>query len=614
MCGITGIRFTDPSKGNKDYILNSLNELRHRGPDHSSTYSEDNIHLGHARLSIIDINDRANQPMLSDDQNYSLVFNGEIYNYGELRNELLKLGHRFNSSSDTEVLLKGLIEFGIDYINQLNGFFAFAFYDKSNDELFVARDRMGIKPLIYYSDEKQFCFSSELAALMAFDFDKNIRKDALKDLLKYTYVPAPKTILENVYKLEAGAYLKCKSGIITKSTYFELNKNDSSSLSFEAAAKELKFKLESSVSNRLTSDVPLGTFLSGGYDSSIISAIAADQKNDLNTFSIGFKDNPYFDESETALKTAQFLGTKHHAIQIPKDALINDLDSILDSFDEPFGDSSAIAVYFLAKETRNHVTVALSGDGADELFAGYNKHKAIYKVLNDSNTILKLAKPFSKIVGSNNTSKIGNVSRKIEKFNALLSQDPSNRYEFLAAFNQDNIVDSLLNEKIVSKINFLQVQNLNEFLIQDQQFVLPNDMLKKVDLMSMRHSLEVRTPFLDHELVNFSNSLPEQYKIRNGDQKSILKEAFRDLLPKHIFGMPKKGFEVPLTSWLIEVIREKLNNNIFSEQYIKKQGLFNFDFVKQLKTNQFIENSSNASLIWSFIVFQTWYEKHMKNA
>jgi asparagine synthase (glutamine-hydrolysing) len=614
MCGIAGIRFTDPSKGNKNYILNSLNALKHRGPDHQSVHSEKNIHLGHTRLSIIDINDRANQPMLSDDENYSLVFNGEIYNFGELRNDLLKLGHQFNSSSDTEVLLKGLIEFGIEYVNQLNGFFAFAFYDKSKDDLFVARDRMGIKSLLYYADENQFCFASELSALMAFDFDKEIRKDALKDLLKFTYIPAPKTILKSVHKLEPGTYLKCKAGIVSKTSFFEIKEIETSNLGFEDAAKELKFKLENSVSNRLTSDVALGTFLSGGYDSSIITAIAADQKNDLNTFSIGFKDNPYFDESETALKTAQFLGTKHHAIQIPKDALINDLDSILDSFDEPFGDSSAIAVYFLAKETRNHVTVALSGDGADELFAGYNKHKAIYKVLNDSNTILKLAKPFSKIVGSNNTSKIGNVSRKIEKFNALLSQDPASRYEFLAAFNQDAIVDSLLSVKTQSQINFLQVNNLNDFLIQDQRFVLPNDMLKKVDLMSMRHSLEVRTPFLDHELVNYSNSLPENYKIRNGDQKSILKEAFRDMLPKHLFGMPKKGFEVPLTSWLMEVISAKFGGEIFSQSYINQQGLFNFDFVEQLKTNQFLENSSNASLIWSFLVFQTWYDKHIKNA
>ena len=470
MCGIAGIRFEDPSKGRKNYILESLNALKHRGPDSQSVHKEEKLLLGHARLSIIDINDRANQPMLSENGIFSLVFNGEIFNFGELKNELLKLGYKFRSSSDTEVLLNGLIEFGIDYVKKLNGFFAFAFYNKSKDELFIARDRLGIKPLLYYHDEKQLCFASELTALMKFDFDKVIREDALHDLLKFTYVPAPKTILKNVLKLEPGTYLKFSDNELTKKQYYTNESTVETNKSYDEAKTELKFLLESSVSNRLIADVPLGTFLSGGFDSSIISAIAADQKDDLNTFSIGFKDNPFFDESETALKTAKFLGTHHHAIQIPKERLIEELDGILDSFDEPFGDSSAIAVYFLAKETRNHVTVSLSGDGADELFAGYNKHKAIYKSINESNGLLKIAKPISKIVSGNNTSKIGNLSRKIEKFNQLLAQDPCSRYEFLASFNQDETVFKLMKHNSKKANNFIDIIGLNDFLIQDQRF------------------------------------------------------------------------------------------------------------------------------------------------
>lgn len=613
MCGIVGVYNFSEKESTTLKVEKSLSLMKHRGPDVQKIWANDKVVFGHARLSIIDLNERSNQPMVSTDGRYSLVFNGEIFNYGELKNDLFKEGYQFTTSSDTEVLFYGLQKFGVDYIQYLNGFFAFAFYDEEKDELLIARDRLGIKPLLYHFNGESVSFASELKPLLCNVPDKEICLDALQDLFKLTYIPAPKTILKDVFKLEPGTYLlKNKEGLNLKK-YYEPKKQVDSNLGFEEACSKIRFELENSVANRMISDVPLGTFLSGGFDSSIITGLASDYSNDLNTFSVGFEESTFFDESEIAQKTAKYFGTYHNRISIPKELLKSEIDNILSSYDEPFGDSSSIAVYFLAKETKKQVTVALSGDGADELFAGYNKHQAFLKSVNSKNSLLKMAKPFSKIVKSNNTSKAGNISRKLEKFNKLLKLPVGERYDFLASFNRPEIVNYLLLNGN-SKRMLTNIVSINDFLIQDQMLVLPSDMLKKVDLMSMRHSLEVRTPFLDHHVVDAANSLPEDFKINGKQQKKVLKEAFRDLLPKHLYSVPKKGFEVPLTYWLSDVLIEKLNSSLFSESFIKTQGLFNFEFIKKIKSESFIQRSENASLIWTLLVFQDWYNRNMVNA
>lgn len=613
MCGILGI-YNFSKIENYDQRLNKgLSLLKHRGPDVQKSWKNDKVLLGHARLSIIDLNERSNQPIISEDGRYSMVFNGEIFNYGELKNELLQHGFVFKTASDTEVLFYGLQKFGKEFVLRLNGFFAFAFYDQLKDEFLLVRDRMGIKPLMYFEIDDCLAFGSELKSLISLKENNEINSVALGQLFQYTYVPAPNTIIKNVFKLEPGTMLIRSKGASCIERYFEVSNSEQIALSYKEACEKVRFEMENAVANRMMADVPLGTFLSGGFDSSIITGLAKEFTNELNTFSVGFKDAQFFDESEIAKKTAKYFGTRHHAIAIPREVLANDIEDVINSFDEPFGDSSSIAVYFLARETKNHVTVALSGDGADELFAGYNKHKAIYKSLYGRNALLKMANPISKLVKPTNTSKAGNISRKIAKFNRLSNTETFFQYDYLASFNQPTTVNQLLLDD-AAKWRKIVIENVNDFLLQDQKFVLPNDMLKKVDAMSMRHSLEVRTPFLDHHVVALANGLPENFKINNKDQKRILKDSFRDLLPSHLYGIPKKGFEVPLTLWLNDVISDQLNTTLFSEKYIKTQGLFNFEFIKKMKSAEFLRNSQNASLIWTLIVFQNWYDSNLGNA
>ena len=364
-------------------LAKATESLASRGPDNHAVFNNEKVGLGHRRLSIIDTSSDAHQPMKDVTGRYRLVFNGEIYNYKSLKAQLEAKGVRFATSSDTEVLLYALIEEGAECLNKLNGFFAFAFYDERENSLLLARDRFGIKPLHIYQDEDKVLFASEVKSILAYGIERKLNYNALHTYLQLNYLPGSLSMFEGVRKLLPGHYFKIKGKEMEESAYYEL-KPKPIDHSFDKSKSKFHSLLEQSVTDRLVADVPLGTFLSGGIDSSVISAIAARHVDELQTFSIGYKDEPYFDETGYANLVAEKIGSKHTVFKLTNDNLFAHLYDMLDYLDEPFADSSALAVYILSKETRKNVTVALSGDGADEIFAGYNKHAALYRMLHNT--------------------------------------------------------------------------------------------------------------------------------------------------------------------------------------------------------------------------------------
>lgn len=632
MCGIAG--FIGLEKDVGESLFNNLNQaisrLNLRGPDcQLAKRIDDHVGFAHARLSIIDTTDAANQPMSVYEDRYSIVFNGEIYNYQELKDKLIsEKGESFNTSSDTEVILRMFHHYGKACVDTFNGFFAFAIYDRKSKETFIARDRIGIKPLYYTKKENTFLFASEMKALMSFNIDKEIDFVSLQQYFQFNYIPCPNTIFKGVNKLMPGHSLSIdESGTCTESTYYKIPyTREFSNLSYEQAQKELVKILDRSVQRRLVSDVPLGSFLSGGIDSSVIATLAANHEPGLNTFSIGFKDNPYFDETEYANLVAKKIKSNHTVFSLSNTDLYENLNHILDYIDEPFADSSAIPVYILSKKTRKYVTVALSGDGADELFGGYNKHKAEYMVQQKSliNSLVSAGSPIWEILPKSRHSKLGNTIRQLDRFAQGRKLEDKERYWRWCSFTPESYALSLLkydvskDEQIYTerkhKIlkHFNKGNDINETLYTDMNLVLVNDMLTKVDLMSMANSLEVRVPFLDHELVNFAFQLPAEYKVSAKGRKRILKDAFRNVLPPELYSRNKMGFEVPLLQWFRSDLKALILDDLLADSFIDEQNIFNLDTIRKLKKQLFSSNPGEIhAQIWALIVFQTWYKKYM---
>ncbi|MEM7548217.1 MAG: asparagine synthase (glutamine-hydrolyzing) [Bacteroidota bacterium] len=631
MCGITGIfAFNEIGRLNMINLSNATQALSQRGPDFQNTYNDAHVGLGHRRLSVIDTGYVSNQPMQDDTGRYHIIYNGEIYNYKQLRKVLRQLGHGFNTESDTEVLLKSYIEFGESCLHKLNGFFAFCIYDKLENTFFIARDRFGIKPLCFYLDEDKFLFSSELNSLFKYGIEKQINYNALFEYFKLNYISAPQTIYEKVFKLKPGEQIKLKNNEVQVSTYYNLDNHNLKSYHSYDQAKDKVFDLvERSIQKRLVADVPLGTFLSGGIDSSIITGLASKYLDEVNSFSIGYKDEPFFDETKYARIVSDHFGTKHHVFSLTNDDLYSHLNDTLDSFDQPFADSSALPVKILSQLTRKQVTVALSGDGADEVFSGYNKHFGFYKSLNpkiDSKLIQSLL-PLLKVFPSSRSGKLSNKIRQLVRYGSGLKLNLQERYYLWASLATEDEVRRLLSPTSIEKLeletikafekqnlNFLQEHSgMNEILMTDIKLVLPNDMLTKVDLMSMSESLEVRVPFLDHELVEYVLSLPSEYKIDGRMKKKILQDAFQDFLPKELYKRPKHGFEVPLLNWFRRELKGKINNHYLDPDFVKEQGIFNPKSIENLKSLVFSKNPGDVhAQIWALIVFQHWWMKNFQ--
>lgn len=630
MCGITGVfAFNLLGKLNMIHVTAATLALRKRGPDFHDVYHDDFVALGHRRLSILDTRSIAHQPMWDDNKRYCIVFNGEIFNYRELRNRLELKGVIFQSESDTEVLLKLFIQEGSECLSKLNGFFSFCIYDKQEQSLFLARDRYGIKPLVFLFDEDKFLFASELKSLLEYGIDKQLDYSALFNYLQLNYIPAPNTIYRQVKKLKPGHYLRISRAKMECQSFYEIPTDINEKLNYEEAKAKLKVLLEDSVHKRLISDVPLGAFLSGGIDSSVITSIASAYKKDLHTFSIGFRDEKYFDETEYANLVAKHFHTNHTVFSLSNEDLLAHVNEALDYIDEPFADSSALNVYILSKETRKHATVALSGDGADEMLGGYNKHAAFNRIIHPGwkEYLVAGLLPLWRYLPQSRNSHLSNTIRQLKRFGEgkkLTSQD---RYWLWAGFAKEPEAFRLLSENAKLKFNqeeyLAQKHELLKFIpsketmqsvfITDMHLVLSNDMLTKVDLMSMANGLEVRVPFLDYRLVNFIFSLPDDYKINRSMRKRILQDTYKEILPAKLYNRPKKGFEVPLLKWFRKELKTLITDELLSRKTIESQGIFNYSEIEKLKQQLFSSNPQDIhARIWGLLVFQWWWRTYHK--
>ncbi len=631
MCGITGIfPFNIAGRLHMINLSKATHSLTHRGPDAFGTHIDESIGLGHRRLSIIDLSEDANQPMKDESERYIIIFNGEIYNYKELRKELESKGVGFRTQSDTEVLLQCFIQYGSEMLQKLNGFFAFAIFDCQKEELFVARDRFGIKPLYYLYDEDKFLFASELQSIISFGIEKKMDLESLYTYFQLNYIPAPDTIFQNIKMLMPGNYMWVRKQEMEIHPFYQIDYNEVSvennNLTYEQQKEKLSELIDTSVRRRLVADVPVGTFLSGGIDSSVITGIAKKYKNDLHTFSIGYSDEPYFDETKYANLVAKKFGTEHTVFSLSKKEIEDELFHVLENIDQPFADSSAIPVYILSKRTREHITVALSGDGADELFSGYNKHSAFHRAAQSSitNSLLKNFSFLTSILPKSRSTALTNKFRQLDRFSKSLQSDIKSRYWQWASLGSEKLSYSLFSESLRKKLQRnefyarkefllkdLKTENLNEVLLTDMNLVLPNDMLKKVDLMSMAHGLEVRVPFLDHEVVNFVFSLPAESKINGKMRKRILQDAYKELLPAELYNRPKQGFEVPLLRWFRGSLSGLIRDDLLKDNFIAEQGLFDTGTIKNIKKKLFsISPGDVHAHIWALIVFQYWWKKH----
>jgi asparagine synthase (glutamine-hydrolysing) len=622
MCGIYGFISKSTSKSELELTTDALVK---RGPDSGGYFFRSPLGLGHRRLSIIDLS-TGQQPMFSEDKKQVIVFNGEIYNFLTIRRELEALHYTFATSSDTEVLLKSFQEWGLKgCLDRLEGMFAFALWDEELKKLFVVRDRYGEKPLYYTSNEKGFFFASELKALKLHYSKQRLSKKALNLFFSLTYIPAPYTIYEEVFKLEAGSYLEVnEDGQLEVFKFYDLKKivenhQDELITDYEEAKKQLRDLLFKSVEERMISDVPLGSFLSGGIDSSIVSAIMAKISTDqIKTFSIGFKEKAY-DESERAALVANHINSEHTLHILGHEDLLAVVNETLSYFDEPFGDSSAIPSMMVAKKAREKVTVVLTGDCADELFGGYEKYLGKYyadKYKSYPQILRTVFEMGLKWVPHTNLT--NHTLRKIKKVIHSATLSPEERYARLTSLGfQPNEKNQLLLDDyqievqtdVVSNFSSIQInEELTQTFFSDVKIVLEGDMLAKVDRACMINSLEARVPFLDSKIVDFSFKLPNEFKIQGSNKKRILKDTFADLLPEATMSYSKKGFGIPIRLWFQNELKDELLL-LLNEQAIKKQGIFKVEFIQKLIKEHMSNKENHSSRLWQLYVFQKWYNK-----
>jgi asparagine synthase (glutamine-hydrolysing) len=607
MCGINGI-ISKEARPYIELIAKMNTKINHRGPNASGDFISHNIALGHVRLSIIDLSEHANQPF--KDENFTLVYNGEVYNFEEL-----KLKHQLNckTSSDTEVIFEGLKKLGAKFIEELNGMFSLAFYNHATNETIIARDRMGIKPLYLFENEHTISFSSELKALKEIQKELGgftLNQESINSFLHLGYIPKPLTIYNEVSKFPPGHIGIIKDNKITSYSYWDtFSKITPEVLSDEKEAKkELKSLLSSSIEYRLKCDVPFGTFLSGGVDSSLITSIAQDvSPQKINTFTIGF-DNPKFNETEFAKQVSDHIGTNHHEFMVSENDAKDLVEDIINYYDEPFGDSSSIPTMMVSQLAKKHVTMTLSGDGGDELFHGYGFY-------NWANRLNKPAiKMGRKIIGAGLSFGDNRMKRAANMFNYPKDQLKSHIFsQEQYYFTQKEIKDLMVQpnsypsfmdeEKAVSR----QLSAKEEQSVFDLNYYLRDDLLTKVDIASMKYSLETRVPILDHRIVEFALNLDENLKIKNGSQKYLLKKVLYDYVPEKIFDRPKRGFSIPLQKWLQEDLNYLITENL-SKTSIESAGIVKFEYVERLLKRFNNGEDYLFTRIWAVIVLHFWFK------
>ncbi len=625
MCGLSGVFFEDPTQQIEEVALIAMRDVMQlRGPDEAGLFREPGIGLGHRRLSVIDLA-QGHQPMTNENESVWLVYNGEVYNFSKLRSQLQGKGYSFKTNSDTEVILRAYEAYGADCVQHFNGMFAFAIYDKKDRSLFIARDRLGIKPLYYTHQKGMFAFASSLKALLKHaDVPLEIDKEALNEYLLFEYVPAPLSMVKNVFKLLPGHRALFKDGKLKIDKYWDLNYQKKETKSVPELCEELKDLLQASVKRRLISDVPLGVFLSGGIDSSAILSSMTDLGHaPLKTFSIGFKETS-FNELSYARKVAQYFSTDHNEMMVTPQSLIDLFPKVLEGIDDPIGDPSAVPTYLVSQLARQNVTVCLSGDGGDELFAGYPTYQALKIWQLYSKLPKSIQKGIALGVAALPTS-FSDISLdyKLKKFMEGMPY-PIEQANFLwkGAFRPEEKERLLSPEYSLTQDGYKNYQSLEPYLkgyqgkglldkllFLDTHVYMQDDILVKVDRMSMANSLEVRVPLLDHTIAEFAARLPENLKLKGLTSKFLLKKTMEGSLPKEIIHRKKKGFGIPFAVWVAEALLKNFVLDFFDEKKINEEGFFRFEEIKRILDDHFGQKRDNRKLIWTLLVFIAWYRE-----
>lgn len=626
MCGIAGFtRFHQPT-GDLDTLKAMGHAMYHRGPDAGGEYLAEHIGLCHRRLAIIDLSDAGIQPMHYDDGALSIVFNGEIYNFQSLRDELVNQGYRFRSQTDTEVLLALYQRDGHSMLQKINGMFAFAIWDQKKQQLLLARDRLGKKPLYYCQLDGDLVFGSELKTLLTLArIPREIRPDAVADFFAYQYIPDPKTIFKGIHKLEPGHCLIVNVGGIEKQQYWDLDFSHTAPADEAQLAQGLLKIIDQSTRQRMISDVPLGAFLSGGVDSSAIVALMAKANPaPVTTCSIGF-DSEQFDEVQYARQIAEQYHTDHHEFTVRQNVADN-LVKIARFFDEPFADPSLVPTYFVSELARQRVTVALAGDGGDENFAGYSKYATDALENRLRNLIPAPLRKLAALCAKPLANAHHPVLKKAHTLLHTLAVTPAYGFYLTNSFFRENLWPRLTNARFrqqlagyhPSQVTLQHYKNANgpdhlsKILYTDFKTYLPGDILVKVDRMSMAHSLEVRAPMLDYQVVEYAARIPSTLKLHGTEKKHILKRAFAGYLDHDILYRKKMGFSVPLAAWLRNEIKGLTQQTLFS----CSQGLpdyFDMDAVKQLWDDHQSGETDNSQELWSMLMFQLWHNHYACN-
>ena len=649
MCGISGF-YSLSSFSSNDVIIKMNSAISHRGPDTNGFWSDkkSGIVLGHQRLSIIDLSDAGNQPMKSNSTRYILTYNGEVYNHLEIRKELQKStpSIKWRGNSDTETLLEAIDFWGIEItLKKIQGMFAFGLWDQKKRCLILARDRIGEKPLYYgwqgEGNKKTFLFGSELKALKVHpEFNGKINRDAIALELRHNYIPAPYSIYEDIYKLQPGHYLKFKESDLTKKllpnpktywcfteTVFSGN-NNQLTISESHIQEDLEKYLQSSVRKQMISDVPLGAFLSGGIDSSTIVALMQSQStNPIKTFTIGFNEDEY-SEAKYAKKIAKHLGTDHTELYISSKEAIEVIPKLPIIYDEPFSDSSQIPTFLISQLAKKDVTVALSGDGGDELFCGYNRYVMSEKFWN----IFRLMpQSFRKIFSSGLQSistenwttiskllpglkKYSNFGDKIHKGANVLKAKTSHELYYMLCSHWQNPTEAVINSKESGtlltefKPDFQGLNNQQQMMVLDFLTYLPDDILVKVDRAAMASSLETRIPFLDHNLIEYVWRISHSLKFKKGEGKWILKQILNKYVPKHLTDRPKMGFGIPIGAWLRGPLRDWAEN-LLDQKRLQQEGYFNSKLIRDKWTEHLSCKRDWQYDLWNVLMFQAWIDQ-----
>jgi asparagine synthase (glutamine-hydrolysing) len=636
VCGIAGI--ISQGGGLDEHQLKSrlermIDAQSHRGPDATGIWSEGPCALGHRRLAIIDLTDAGRQPMSNAENNLWITFNGEIYNFQELRQQLEDFGHHFRTRTDTEVIIHAYQHWGVECLQRLRGMFAFGIWDQVRQRLFLARDRVGKKPLFYTQIGGRFLFASELQGLLAYsDVPRNVHLPSIDSYLNYGYVPGPYTAFKGIYKLPPAHSLTLdltETGLSTStSSYWSLNYLPKLKITEDEACEELRRKLAEAVRLRMISDVPLGAFLSGGIDSSIVVGLmAAVSERPVKTFSIGFQESEY-NELNHARRVAELWGTDHHEFVVEPDALAV-LPKLVRHYGEPYADSSAIPTYYVSQMTRRHVTVALNGDGGDESFAGYERYLGNYiaERMRVAPGVNWFANSLSRVLPDSTDQK--SRLRQARRFLSVASQPMHQRYPRWLTFIQDERKPHLYSLEFQSQLNetingrrigeqngwlgshFAQLPELDPMeaaMAVDVVSYLPYDLLVKVDITSMANSLEARSPFLDHEVMEFAARLPVGIKVRGRKLKYLLKRAFASSLPPENVNRRKMGFGVPIGQWFRGPLRNLLRDALLSEQSIKR-GYFKELEVRRLVSDHLESRADNSFQLWNLLMLELWHRE-----